>query len=432
MSEKKMGYTTVTYTLRLYDRHHNWLVVTKQLYNQLVWHYCKILEEKEDLLKQTNFLLLRKLEEITVGTKEMRARQEEPIRKLYGFPKVPLYFRRAAINTAIRISRMKREQKGLLGTDRENHSPVFYKGMYRDFQDNSVELKVYNGEKWVWVRFPFTGREIPKDGKMLSPTLKLEKKDAYLHVPVELSVSDIRTVKERMETEQFICAVAFSNSDRLAVCVKMQIDGSVWKSYFVHGGKKREAQRNAILVKLKKSESSRSGKKSNKNEKSNRNEESNKNGKINNKNIQIKENKRFYQKLKRINRYYAEQGSSEILKFCMENKIKIIVVPNYEGISNFYWQGRAMIRYLKRKAFRQGIVVTTVRPYYISSYCSECGGKIQKYRESCQIDKKDDPFKKRYATKTLFYCVNGHRGNIALNTAKNIGRQFLQKFEEEK
>lgn len=388
MSERKIGYTTLTYKLRLYDRHHNWLVITKQLYNQVVWHYCKVLEENKELLEQTNFFLLRKLEEMTVGTKEKRAKQERPIRELSDFPKIPLYFRRAAINTAIRISRIKKQQEKLFDMEEENYSPIFYKGMYRQFQERSIELKLYNGKKWVWVLFPFTGREIPKEGKTLSPTLQLKKKDAYLHVPVMLPVSDIRTVNERMETERFICAVFFPNGDTLAVCVKMQIDGSVKDNYFIYGGRRREEQRKAIWSKIEKSRKSRGRKEDCKNRAFYK--------------MQTEENKKLYQKLKRINRYYAEDVSSKVLGFCVQHRIKIIVVPNYEssfGFYSFYWRGRAVIRCLKRKAFRYGIVVTGIYPYHIFEYGSECGRKIQNDRK-----------------------------NVELNAAQNIGKQFLQRF----
>ena len=102
-SEK--GFAIVTYRMRLYDRHHNWLMITKQIYNQVVWHYYQILTEELSLLEQSNFLLLRLLEKMTIGTKEMKERGEEPVWKLENLPKIPLYFRRAAINAAIGLAR---------------------------------------------------------------------------------------------------------------------------------------------------------------------------------------------------------------------------------------------------------------------------------------------------------------------------------------
>ena len=429
MSEEKTGFITITYRLRLYNRHHDWLLLTKQIYNQAVWHYYQILVNQTSLLEQSNFLLLRCLEEQSIGTKEMRKRGEEPLWKLPDHWKLPLYFRRAAINTAIGLVRSyvtscqrwqeKEGKNGRIPSQAAaiNGSPVFYKGMYREFGESSIQLKVYNGEKWVWVVYPYTGRKIPGEGKVLSPALKIEKEAAYLHVPVELQVADIRTVAERVREEPQICAVAFPDSDCLAVAVVMSWDGACLKHYFVHGGKRRDAQRRKALERLEKSKGSRRGTKDRGKEEGRR------------------ENGAIYRKLERINGYYAHKVSREILEFCKENRIKVIVVPNYEsGIlsgecvflhRNFYrWQGRAMIHKLQYKAYREGILVTTIRPYHISDCCSECGEKILRYNEGHRAGR-------NYYGGQLFFCPNGHRGNTALNTAKNIGRYFLKRFQKE-
>jgi len=418
MSKKRTGDTTITYQLRLYNRHFDWLGNTRKLYNRVVWHYYQILMKELSLLEQSNFLVLRTLEEISIGTKEKRARGEEPLWKLTNLPNIPLYFRRAAINTAIGLARSytaslerkKRQARSI------NCSPVFYKGMYREFGTHSIQLKVFNGEKWVWVSYPFTGRAIPENGTILSPTLKLEKKTAYLNVPVETVVEDVRTVKERMEEEKQICAVAFPDSDTLAVCVVMEQDGRVMDSYFIHGGKRREMQRKKVLKRLKKSKESRLHSNSGQ--------------------TRERENEMLYQKMEQINHYYAHKVSREILNYCKKNQIKLIVVPNYEkGIpfSNyrflhtdpFHWQGRAMIACLRYKAWKEGILVTAIRPYHISDCCSECGQTVQRYNEGHKASK-------NYYGGQLFLCPNGHRGNAALNTAKNIGRYFLKRFQKEK
>jgi len=148
-----------------------------------------------------------------------------------------------------------------------------------------------------------------------------------------------------------------------------------------------------------------------------------------------RENKAFYQKLEQINQYYAHKISREILNYCRKKEIKVIVVPNYENTipfgerqflntNQFHWQGRAIIRNLKYKAFKEGILVTTIRPYHISDCCSECGKKIQRYNEGHKASR-------NYYGGQLFICPNGHKGNAALNTAKNIGRYFLRRFQEE-
>ena len=437
MSEKKTGFITITYKLRLYDRHHNWLINTKRIYNQVVWHYYQILIQESSFLEQSNFLLLRTLEEVTVGTKEMKNRGEEPIWKLEEKPKIPLYFRRAAINTAIGLARsyetslknwrenLKRGN-GSIGIPSQARtvdcSPILYKGMYREFCDNSIELKVFNGEKWVWVKYPYTGRKIPMEGKTLSPTLKVERKDAYLHVPIERKIEELYNLKDYMRQEQKIGAVAFPDSNTLAVCVIMKTNGTVSDNCFIYGGKEREYRRKIILDRLEKSKRSRRTKKESC--------EKQENGQVRN-----KENVVHYKKLEQINQYYAHKVSREILEYCQKKQVKVIVVPNYEYViplsrfqylnTNLYrWQGRVIILNLKYKAYQKGILVVTVRPYHISDCCSECGSKIQRYNEGHKASQ-------NYYGGKLFFCPNGHRGNTALNTAKNIGRYFLGYFQDE-
>ncbi len=414
MSKEKTGFIIITYKLRLYSRHQDWLLLTKQMYHQVVWHYYQILIQETVLLEQSTFLLLRKLEELSIGTKEMRARGEDPPWELEKKWKVPLYFRRAAINTAIGLAR-----NAAVRTEPIDCSPVFYKGIYREFSEDSIEMKLFNGEKWKWVKYSYTGRSIPKEGWKLSPTLKVEKDVAYLHVPVKLEVKDIRTVEERMKEEELLCAVAFPDSEVLAVCVILDREGKLKKVRFLHGGKRREAQRKRVLRRLEKSRKSRQG------SGVYQGKESVEEG---------MENRRLFQKLVQINQYYAHKISREILTFCQEEQVRLIVVPNYKEtiplweyrlnrIDFYRWQGRAMIRKLKYKSFREGILVTTVPPVHLSDCCSECSGKIRRYQEGKKASKM------KYGG-SLFVCPNGHRGNTALNTAKNIGRYFLRRFQK--
>lgn len=428
---EKTGFSIVTYKLRLYNRHYDWMLITKQIYNQVVWHYYQILMSNRSLLEQNNFLLLRELERLSVGTKEMRKKEEEPVWKLEHLPKIPIYFRRAAINAAIGLARSydtsckiweKEKQSGVMRergfpspAGKMDISPVFYKGMYRDFQTDSIQLKVYNGEKWVWVLFPYVGRQIPFMEKVLSPVLKVEKKEVFLHVPVKVSAGEILTVRERIERESFIAAVSFPDSDSLAVCAVLNQEGQLLDSCFFHGGKARGAQRRKVQIRLEKSKKSRKGNRRRMDEE--------------------RENAALYQKLEQINQYYAHKISREILNYCKRYPVSVIVVPNYGNTISFQekrylrtnaycWQGRAIIRNLKYKAWKEGILVTVIPPYHISDCCSECGRKIQRYNEGHKASR-------NYYGGQLFLCPNGHRGNTALNTAKNIGRYFLRHFQED-
>ena len=412
MNTKKQGYSIVTYQVRLYDRHFSWLKQTQELYNKVVLHFFSVLKKEKELLELSDYLLLRELEIKCIGTKEMKAQGNTPAYPLQGFPKVPLYFRRSAINAAIALVRKQAEEI------QEVQIPMtLYKGMYQNFADDSIELKLFNGEKWVWVTYPFTGREIPKEAERLSPMLVLKKKEAYLSIPISFPVKDIRTVQERMQTESRICAVSFPDYDVLAVAVIFSKEGEELEKKFFRGGKQKEFQRRQLVNRLLESQKSRGGKERPETKETTR------------------ENNAIYQQLHHLNQHYAHLISKQLVDYCVEQNIKLIVVPKYEtGIDfrnkrylktdAYRWIGRSIIQKLKYKAFQQGIVVTLIRPYHISDTCSFCGATIQKYNEGHIAGKK-------YYGGKLFQCPNGHKGNTAWNTARNIGKLFLSYYKEE-
>lgn len=402
---RQTGHSILRYRVRLYDRHFTWLKATKELYTRVAEHFFQVLMQEEELLEQSDFLLLRALEARCIGTKEMKAKGMAPKYPFIGFPKIPLYFRRSAINAAIDLARKK------AGNLEPNM--VLYKGMYQNFTECTIDLKLFNGKSWVWVTYPFTGRKFPENAKKLSPMLVIEKKDAWLEVPLSFPVEDVRTVKQRMQTEERICSVSFPDNDVLAVAVILSKDGMEEKYRFFRGGKAKEHRRRILLERLRISEQSRGtvGKKTEKNE-----------------------NASLYLALGDLNRHYAHCISRQILDFCLEQEIKVIVVPNYETSIDFRnkqylktdayrWIGRSIISNLKYKAFGKGIVVTTVRPYHITDCCSECGAKIRRYNAGHAAGQ-------NYYGGKLFVCPNGHTGNVARNTAINIGKNFLVFYQK--
>ena len=158
--KEKTGHCILTYRVRLYDRHYSWLERTKALYTKVVAHFFEVLTKEEQLLQQSDFLLLHALEEKCIGTKEMKAKGMAVPYPLLDFPKIPLYFRRSAINAAIALMRkctLNSEWKtetSLVANRLEaicSTCPLtLYKGMYQNFTDTTIELKVFTGEGWKW------------------------------------------------------------------------------------------------------------------------------------------------------------------------------------------------------------------------------------------------------------------------------------------
>ena len=141
----------------------------------------------------------------------------------------------------------------------------------------------------------------------------------------------------------------------------------------------------------------------------------------------------YLEKIERLNEMYAHRISRKIVLFAQEEDIKVIVVPHYEEeiafqkmryfkVSEYDWIGRKIIRFLKYKAFQKGIVVGSVGAYHIADRCSECGSEIKKYNEGHRANK-------RYYGGKLYVCEKGHRGNSGENTARNIGKRFLERYQ---
>lgn len=425
MEQKKIGSSTTTYKLRLYQKHLDWLQVTKELYNSVLAFYYEILLKNEELLIMSNHSLMRELEILTVGTKQMKNEQIKPKYSLDSFPKLPLYFRRAIINNAISLVRSyqknlenwKQHEESYACPSKANQfhaSPLYYKGMYKDFTENSICLKLYNGEKWKWVTYHYTGRSISNKTETLSPSIKIGKKDAWLHVPVLETVEDIRTIEERMKTEEKVAAISFPGSDTMAVCSVINKEGKELASCFIRGGEELKAKKKKICKKIEKVRKSR-GDKEKIEEKAARPEHI------------------YFQKIEKLNEEYAHRVSKKIIDFVLQQEVKVIAIPNYEQEIDFKkmrflkageydWIGRKIIRFLKYKAYQRGIVIGTIRPYHISDTCSICGAVIQKYNEGYK------PHKNYYGGK-LFLCPNGHKGNSAQNAARNIGKKFLERYQ---
>ena len=58
-----------------------------------------------------------------------------------------------------------------------------------------------------------------------------------MHVPVKVSVEDIRTAKERVEQNEKFVSVAFTMSDALAVCTTFEANGRAMHPYLLRAVK---------------------------------------------------------------------------------------------------------------------------------------------------------------------------------------------------
>ena len=470
------GYAITTYKIQLNYKHLDWFKKTQSLFDAVLAFYYELLEKQPEALELSNQNLLRHLELQTI-----KQRNGTPPETPLPFKKIPLYFRRAAINAAISMYRsytsklrdweagqekqMENEELRVENSGPESqsdsesnqigdadlfqHSPLsilnsplkkgrpsrprrlhmsmlYYKGMYKDFADGSVLLKLYTGKTWAWVKHRYTGRPFPENAELMSPTIVIRKKKVMLHIPVKEVVEDSRTAKERVKQNESFVAVALTGSDTLAVCTTIQADGRATAPYFIKGGKALAHRRKQLIGYTK------------------RNTAGNKAPRFITQPVgndalsfpqEHRPNKKYYDKITRVTDHYAHEVSRKIVDYAAHQGAKIIVMPAYgntfakgtlpylkTNVMDFI--GRRIIRYTSYKAWQAGIVVTFNSVGNAKKECSHCGSVIYKYNTEYQ-----PPSQNFYGGKN-FRCKEGHKGSTALNTARNIGKSFYGTFYE--
>ena len=394
MAEKKDCYAIVTKRFQLRTAHVCWLKETQRIYNEILRFYYMLFLEKTELHGLGNQKLMRELECLSIV-----GRDKKPVEYPLPWKGVPLYFRRAAINTALAagksyLSREGQEQP----TAAFSAGVTLYKGTYRELTSHSIEIKVYDGERWRWIRCRLSGNTIPEGVRCLSPRLVFGEKQVELHVPFQKNVPDGRTLKERMGNGMKICSVQFTNRDAFAVCSVVDGKGAVTSVRFLKGGKNYAHRCRKVLEKIKISKKA-VGEKRGKND-----------------------NKRYWRKLKQISNDEAHQISRQIIDFCVETGAGVILLPKYSkeftkyvmaAVGNWSplhlnYQIRSQLKY---KAWQAGILILESEVHDIDRYCALCGGMVRKQGE-------------------LFVCENGHRGNRRVNAAWNLGKRTAQSLSK--
>ena len=482
------GYVITTYKIQLNYKHLNWFKQTQSLFDAVLAFYYELLEKQPEALSLTNQNLLRHLELQTI-----KQRDGTPPETPLPFEKIPLYFRRAAINAAISMYRSyvgklkaweeKQMENGKLkmenaGTESQSDSDsdqigkadlhhnrplstfnlppesakkgrpsrpknlhmsmLYYKGMYKDFADGSILLKLYTGKTWAWVKHRYTGRPFPENAELMSPTIVVKKKKVMLHIPVKEIVEDSRTAKERVQQNEKFVAVALTGSDSLAVCTTIEADGRATAPYFIKGGKELAHRRKLLLGYTKRGAAKN---------------ESSYGQTVGNDALGVcprglssygqaeagivpqehRPNAKYYEKITRVTDHYAHEVSRKIVDYAIKQGAKLIVLPElkesfdqakkpYLGKTPYDFIGRRIARYVQYKAWQKGLVAMTSKPYYASTRCYHCGAPIAKHNTEYQ-----NPSPNFYGGKN-FMCKEGHRGSSALNSARNLGKGFYERF----
>ena len=350
MDKIPQGFYTLTYRFRILNGEEQIFEKTKDLYNQLASFFLKLYFETPSLGQVPAGRLLREMEKMVVPARGCRSAPVE-----FPFGKVPSYFRRAAVNGAIAVARQMESRGAKWSGMPLQMAPVFYKGMYRKLTCQEAELKLWDGVKWRWYSLKLQGRPWPMEGKQMSPSLVLDSMNRYpmLHVPVQLENPDARTIREKMETADQLCGICFTNGDAFAVCGIVRRDGGYGNVHFCRGGRQ---YRHRCEQTLKKIAASRKAVGSY--------------GKSRDPVL----NKRYWNYLKHLSDFYAQQTAREIVDFCVANGIGVLAMPDYEKTYGSYVLNRVgkwtplylsirIRKILEYKAWCEGISLARVGYY---------------------------------------------------------------------
>ncbi len=400
---KKTGYSVTTYKIRFYTNQTEYLKLTQEIYNEIIEAYYNLLFRYTELLALSTQKCLRELEKLTI----IGITGEKPAE--YFEQNAPTELRRAAINQAIGLVKSYFELLKMSEENEKFQSPnkatsfhcslILYKGMYKNVESNgSVRIKLFDGKKWRWFDAKFKNWNFPEEAQILSPTLVIHKDYVMAHIPVRRKIEDVTPIKERMKHEEVrVCGIAFSNTDKVATCVVINKTGEVVKTLFISGGNEYKSLITKLFNKQKKNI-------------------------LENKKLQeIKQNHKTYrEKANRIINHYAHVMSRQIVDFCIENKVEVIVTALATKDKAYYYTKSSKSRpiYLREKitefiiykAYREGILSTTVLRKDKASKCYKCSGAIK-------------------SRKLKTYCENGHQLDYYFNYAINVALEILKKYE---
>jgi hypothetical protein len=88
-----------------------------------------------------------------------------------------------------------------------------------------------------------TGRELPTDAELGSPSLIRRGKQWWLHTPIEKHFARPATIERQVTTnrETTMCAVDLNLDDHLAVCTIQTVEGTILATTFIGGGEEKTA-----------------------------------------------------------------------------------------------------------------------------------------------------------------------------------------------
>jgi len=424
---------TIKQVLNYQTNHAAWFAANQALFNQVASFYFEVIAAHENVLDLSNKEALTALEMLTHTTKKNPA----PVIPLADIVKdIPAMFRRAAINAALGSARSfyshlsqwrKRKEmalaKGKKWTLRPptpprswNKSATLYAGQWKERTGSSIVLKVWTGTCWSWIKVRITGRELPDDVEMGSPSLTQRGNQWWLHTPIEKQFATPGKIEKQVTTnaETKICAVDLNLNEQLAVCTIQTVEGTILATRFIGGGREIAGFRKQLLGRIARNRAQTG---------------------IIAENEQ--DNADLWRKIRNADEHIAHLVSARIVQFAAEQGASILVFEHpgnlqpekgkYSRRGNTkraFWMKGRIFNFAKYKAWNRGIITSRVNPRNTSRECHRCHALIVRYAE-------EQPVSGYTPGTPLCLCPECQmRGNSDRNASLVIGSRLIERYAE--
>ena len=425
--------TTIRQVLNYQAEYGAWFAENAALFNRVCAFYFDVIAAHEKILDLGNQDALTALEKLTHITQS----NPNPVMPLCEIQEdIPAMFRRAAIHAALGSARSfystlskwrKRKEKAMAKGKKFtecppvpprswNKSATLYAGQWKQRTDSSIMIKVWTGSVWSWIKVRITGREIPDDARMASPSLIRRGNQWWLHTPIEKQFKSPAKIEKQVATNEQtkICSVDLNFEEQLAVCTIRTVEGSILATKFIGGGRRVNGLRKKLLGRIARNRR--------------------KTGIIAE---GEQDNTDLWRKIRHTDEQVAHVVSARIVEFAKRNFASILIFEHlgnlkpakgkYSKRSNSkraFWMKGRIFKYAKYKAYNAGIITSRVNPRNTSRECARCHSIVARYEEG-------EPAEGYTMGAPLVFCSQcGMRGNSDRNASLVIGQRLVERYQQ--
>jgi len=425
--------TTIRQVLNYQPEHAAWFAANQALFNRVAAFYFEVIQAHEKVLDLSNKDALTALEKLTHTTQS----NPTPVMPLSDIGEdIPAMFRRAAINAALGSARSfyshlrkwkgrkeKAEAKGKKFHERPpvpsrtwNKSATLYAGMWKERAESAIVMKVWTGTCWSWIKVRITGRELPPDVEMRSPSLIKRGNQWWLHTPVERQFKNPGKIEKQVtaNAQTKICAVDLNINANIAVCTIQTVEGTILATKFIRGGRRIAGFRKKQLGRIARNRR---------------------------KTGIIAENERdnghLWNKIRHGDEQVAHLVSACMVQFAKQHEATILVFEHlgtlkpakgkYSKRGNekrAFWMKGRIFSYAKYKAYNAGILTSRVNPRNTSRECARCHSFVARYEAG-------QPAEGYTSGAPLVLCHQcGMQGNADRNASLVIGQRLITRSQK--